>query len=95
METLPGSRGRLLVSGFWGLSRHINYAGEVVQAIALALPALLACGSTLPMVYPLYYIALFVPRAIDDDAQCRKKYSPMLWAAYTARVPCYIIPGVW
>ena len=27
--TLPGSR--LLVSGWWGLARHINYLGEIMQ----------------------------------------------------------------
>ena len=95
METLPGSRGRLLVSGFWGISRHINYAGEILQAFAIALPTLLACGSLLPLAYPAYYIALFIPRAIDDDKQCRVKYGPELWAAYVARVPFYILPGVW
>ena len=29
---------KILCSGFWGLARHINYFGEIVQAIALALP---------------------------------------------------------
>ena len=35
-ETVPGSGGRLLCSGWWGLSRHVNYCGEIVQAVALA-----------------------------------------------------------
>ena len=30
---------RLLVSGFWGLSRHINYLGEILMATGLALVA--------------------------------------------------------
>ena len=37
METLSGSRGRILIAGFWGISRHdINYGDEIFQAIALA-----------------------------------------------------------
>ena len=36
-ETVPGTR--ILCSGWWGLARHVNYCGEIIQAIALALPA--------------------------------------------------------
>ena len=95
METLPGSRGRILVGGFWGVSRHVNYLGEVVQALALALPGLLASGSAVPLLYPAYYTALFIGRALDDDLQCEKKYGPALWGAYTNRVPWRIVPFVW
>ena len=31
-----GNRKKILVSGWWGLSRHVNYAGEITQAIGLA-----------------------------------------------------------
>ena len=92
MDTLPGSGGRILVRGFWGVSRHVNYAGEILQAVALALPALLATGSLVPLLYPLYYVALFVPRAADDDAVCRAKYGPALWDAYVRAVPWRIVP---
>lgn len=95
METLPGSGGRILVGGFWGVSRHVNYLGEVLQAAATALPAALAVGAVAPWAYPAYYVALFIPRAMDDDAQCAAKYGPALWGAYRARVPYRIVPGVW
>jgi len=95
MVTLPGSRGRILVSGWWGVSRHVNYAGEIIQALALALPALLATGAFYPLLYPLYYVALFAGRALDDDAMCRAKYGDVLWDAYTAAVPWRIVPGLW
>lgn len=95
MRTVPGSRGRLLASGFWGVSRHVNYLGEVLQAVALALPGWFATGSVLPWAYPAYYVALFVPRALDDDAQCAAKYGAAVWGAYTRAVPWRIVPGVW
>jgi delta14-sterol reductase len=48
--------GRVLVNGFWGLSRHINYLGELLMATALTLslghPEVLG-----PWLYPLYYVA--------------------------------------
>ena len=95
MTTLPGSRGRILVSGWWGVARHVNYLGEIIQAVALALPAWVATGSYMPWLYPLYYVLLFVPRALDDDAQCRAKYGDRLWGEYVRRVPWLIVPGVW
>ena len=35
-ETVPGTR--ILVSGWWGLARHVNYLGEILQAVALSVP---------------------------------------------------------
>lgn len=84
---------QLLVSGFWGLSRHINYLGEILMATGIAL----AVGHPLspwPWLYPLYYVALLFPRQIDDDRRCAAKYGP-LWQDYLKKVPYRIIPGVY
>jgi protein-S-isoprenylcysteine O-methyltransferase Ste14 len=81
---------RLLCSGFWGLSRHINYLGEILMALGLAL----ALGWPLdpwPWLYPLYYVALLLPRQADDDRRCARKYGE-LWHEYRRRVPYRIIP---
>jgi protein-S-isoprenylcysteine O-methyltransferase Ste14 len=94
LQTVPGSGGRLLCSGWWAISRHVNYAGEIVQAIALALPGWFATGSLLPWLYPLYYLALFIPRQLDDDIACKLKYGAV-WDAYCLRVPYRIIPLIW
>jgi delta14-sterol reductase len=64
---------RVLVGGLWGLSRHINYLGELLMATGLAL-ALGYPGSIWPWLYPLYYVGLLVPRQIDDDRRCAAKY---------------------
>lgn len=88
----PGDR-RVLISGFWGLSRHINYLGEILMAVGLAL-SLGHPTSVWPWLYPLYYVLLLLPRQHDDDARCAAKYGPM-WAEYRQRVPSRIIPRVY
>ena len=91
--TLTDGRQRLLCSGFWGLSRHINYLGEILMAVGLTL----ALGWPLdpwPWLYPLYYIALLLPRQAADDRRCAEKYGA-LWKEYCRRVPYRIIPGVY
>ena len=95
MSTVQGSNGRILNKGFWGLSRHVNYLGEILQALSLALPGYFATGSFIPFLYPLYYIALFIPRQIDDDAICSKKYGEKIWSEYIKTVPYRIIPYIY
>jgi delta14-sterol reductase len=92
-EAIADGNKTLLVNGFWGHSRHINYLGEIVMATGVVLcvghPLLLW-----PWLYPLYYVALLFPRQIDDDKRCALKYGP-LWNEYLKRVPYRIIPYVY
>ena len=83
----------LLVNGFWGGSRHINYLGEILQAVAIA-AASGYFGIWMVWLYPAYYIALFVTRERDDEKICAAKYGP-LWGEYTAKVKYRIIPGIY
>ena len=85
--------------GWWGVARHFNYSGEIIQALALSLPGLLV-GPTvfqrlLPLLYPVYYVVLFVSRQMDDDEVCRRKYGERCWDEYTKLVPYRIFPGVY
>jgi protein-S-isoprenylcysteine O-methyltransferase Ste14 len=92
-QVLSDGRNSLLVNGFWGASRHINYLGETLQAVAIALaPGYFGVWAV--WLYPLYYVALFISRQIDDDKVCRAKYGP-LWDDYTAKVKSRIVPGVY
>jgi hypothetical protein len=92
-RALTGNDHRVLVGGFWGLSRHINYLGELLMATGLAL-SLGYPGAILPWLYPLYYVALLVPRQLDDDRRCARKYGP-LWDEYRKRVPYRIVPWIY
>jgi len=93
-ETADGAvhHTRLLTSGWWGLARHANYAGDIMMATA----ASLACGfaHAMPYFYPFYLSALLIHRVHRDDRRCRAKYGAA-WAAYCAEVPYRMIPGVW
>lgn len=78
MATVPGTN--LLCAGFWGMARHVNYFGEILQAVALALPGALVAAdwraACVAWAYPLYYLALFVPRQMDDDEQVAPMFTP-------------------
>lgn len=84
---------QILCSGFWGLSRHINYLGEILMAtgLALSLGYPWAIG---PWLYPLYYVGLLLPRQSQDDKRCAQKYGA-LWDEYRRRVPYRIIPWIY
>lgn len=92
-ETISDGNNSLLVNGFWGISRHINYSGEILMAAGIILctghPALIG-----PWLYPLYYIILLFTRQRDDDKRCTLKYGE-LWKVYQKRVPYRIIPFIY
>jgi delta14-sterol reductase len=92
-EVLTDGEHKLLVNGFWGVARHVNYLGEFLMAIGLTL-ALGYPSHLTPWLYPLYYVALLVPRQIDDDRRCAQKYGA-LWRTYVERVPYRIVPGLY
>ena len=88
-----GSRS-ILCNGFWGVSRHVNYLGEILMACGLAL----SLGRPLepgPWLYPLYYVFLLKSRGhATTTAAALEKYGA-LWDEYRSRVPWRIIPRVY
>jgi 7-dehydrocholesterol reductase len=82
----------LLLSGFWGVSRHFHYVPEVLAALCWSLPAGLSYG--LPYFYVVFLAVLLVHRAIRDEERCAKKYG-RFWDEYCERVPSKIIPGIY
>jgi len=82
----------LLVSGWWGISRHMNYLGDLLMALAWCLPALFE--HPLPYLYLVYFLILLVHRERRDSAMCLAKYGKD-WERYCERVRWRMIPGVY
>jgi delta14-sterol reductase len=86
----------LLCSGFWKLSRHVNYLGEILMAIGLSLAVFRpgAWATWAAWLYPLYYVGLLFTRERADERRCAAKYGE-LWKEYERRVKYRIIPGIY
>ncbi|KAM0791732.1 hypothetical protein ACM66B_004000 [Microbotryomycetes sp. NB124-2] len=90
METERGTK--LLISGWWGLSRHPNYMGDWLMAWAWCLPA--GFSSPVPYYYVIFFAILLIHRQIRDDEACAHKYKKD-WEKYKELVPSRIIPYVY
>lgn len=81
----------LLVSGWWGLSRHFHYVPEILAAFFWTVPALF--DEPLPYFYLIFLTILLLHRSLRDEERCRAKYGED-WDTYCKRVPSRIIPAV-
>eukprot|EP00802_Teleaulax_amphioxeia_P012498 Tamp_12541.p1 GENE.Tamp_12541~~Tamp_12541.p1 ORF type:complete len:491 (+),score=113.65 Tamp_12541:3-1475(+) len=82
----------LLLSGWWGLSRHFHYIPEWMAAFAWTAPTLYD-GNIVGFTYFIFLVILLTDRSIRDDARCRSKYAKY-WDEYCKQVPYKIIPYV-
>lgn len=82
----------LLCSGFWGVSRHFNYVGDLCLSFAMCL----ACGFNhlLPYFYIIYMTILLLHRIQRDHTRCSGKYGKY-WQEYCERVPYKLIPFIY
>ncbi|KAJ3175234.1 hypothetical protein HDU87_006316 [Geranomyces variabilis] len=86
-------RSLLLCSGFWGLSRHFNYVGDLTISLAMCL----TCGfngGALPYFYIVYMTILLLQRISRDQERCKGKYGKY-WEQYSAAVPYKLIPYIY
>lgn len=93
LKSLKTKRGtNLLISGWWGVARHINYFGDWLMAWAWCLP----CGfdHLAPYFYVIYFGVLLVHRDLRDGEQCELKYGSD-WKRYCEIVRFRIIPYVY
>ncbi|KAJ1913539.1 erg24, C-14 sterol reductase [Tieghemiomyces parasiticus] len=90
IETATGSK--LLISGWWGLSRHINYLGDWLFGLSWCLTT--GFRSPIPYFYVLYFAVLLIHRERRDDHKCRQKYKKD-WERYCSIVKYRIIPGIY
>lgn len=84
--------GKLLVSGFWGVGRKLNYTGELCLYGAWTL----TCGfaSLVPYLLPAWLTLLLGHRAWRDERRCREKYGE-LWTAYCRRARFRMVPFIY
>ena len=93
LKTLQTARGtKLIISGWWGVCRHINYLGDWIMAWAWCLP----CGFShlVPYFYVIYFGILLVHRDARDGEACAEKYGDD-WKRYCAVVRYRLIPFVY
>jgi Delta14-sterol reductase len=83
---------KLLISGWWGIGRKLNYTGEIGVYLSFALCAGLAHWQ--PYLLPLSLLLLLTQRAARDDKKCRAKYGP-LWEEYCRTAKFRMIPFVY
>ncbi|KAF9267816.1 ERG4/ERG24 ergosterol biosynthesis protein [Marasmius fiardii PR-910] len=83
---------KLLTSGWWGASRHPNYFGDLLMALAWSLPT--GFDTPITYFYVTYFLVLLIHRQRRDDENCEKKYGKD-WDKYKILVPYRIIPYVY
>ncbi|KII86809.1 hypothetical protein PLICRDRAFT_43470 [Plicaturopsis crispa FD-325 SS-3] len=86
------SGSKLLTSGWWGLSRHPNYLGDLLMALAWSMPT--GVSTPITYFYVIYFAVLLVHRQLRDDENCEKKYGKD-WVKYKKMVPYRIVPYVY
>jgi len=87
METKTGRK--LLVSGYWGLARKINYTGDWIMGLSWCL--FTGFAHIIPYFYAIYFLILLIHRASRDDHMCSIKYGSD-WEAYKKKVPHVFVP---
>lgn len=81
--------GRLLVSGFWGIGRKLNYTGELMVYFSWTITT--GFISLVPFLLPLWLVCLFSHRAWRDEQRCQQKYGAV-WDEYCRRARFRMIP---
>ncbi|THH20554.1 hypothetical protein EW146_g838 [Bondarzewia mesenterica] len=93
LKYMPTERGtKLLTSGWWGISRHPNYMGDLLMALAWSLPT--GFDTPITYFYVVYFAVLLIHRQRRDDENCEKKYGKD-WQKYMKLVPYRIIPYIY
>jgi hypothetical protein len=81
----------LLLSGFWGIARHLNYTGDILLSSTWCL--MCGFGNILPYFYIIYIFLLLLTRTFRDETKCSGKYGNG-WKEYCKRVPYRFIPNI-
>ncbi|TKR60887.1 hypothetical protein L596_028069 [Steinernema carpocapsae] len=91
-EAGEGTVKLLLGSGYWGITRHMNYAMELLTFTTWALLPKSFC--VLPH-FPLVFMAVFLfLRMTRVENECLAKYGHY-WIQYCSKVPFRLVPGLY
>jgi len=104
MQTRTGRK--LLISGWWGCARKINYTGDMLMGLGWCLFCIPGDGlpvalqyqtkagqkQILSFFYAVYIIVLLTHRAWRDDMFCAAKYGED-WKEYKKKVPAVFVPS--
>ena len=85
-------KSKLLTSGFWGITRHMNYSFEILTSLMWSM-----CGyefGIIPFLYLFYIIILLVHRIYRDEEKCKKKYGKY-WEKYCNIVKYRLVYGIY
>ncbi|MES1908481.1 MAG: hypothetical protein MHM6MM_001409 [Cercozoa sp. M6MM] len=93
----------LIASGFWGVSRHLNYFGDMLLSLGMCLGATAVCvasgasvsAACLTLSYAAFMFTILVHRVGRDERKMRAKYGKAAWLRYAELVPYKILPGVY
>ena len=91
--TLTDGNRTILCSGFWGRARHMNYTGEILEALGMAL-ALGHFTNAWTWAYFVYLTIFFIVRERIDEGRCAGKYGD-LWTQYRDRARYRLVPGLY
>ena len=91
--TITDGSKTILCGGFWGVTRHMNYFGEILLALGMAL-ALGHYTNFWNWIYFVYLVVFFIVRERIDDRRCATKYGA-LWDEYRANTKRRLIPGLY
>ena len=91
--TLTDGNRTILCSGFWGRARHMNYTGEILEALGMAL-ALGHFTNAWTWAYFVYLTIFFIVRERVDEGRCAGKYGD-LWTQYRERARYRLVPGLY
>lgn len=83
---------KLLLSGWWGIGRKLNYTGEICVYFALALTS--GFDSIVPYTLPIWLCGLLSHRAWRDERRCQTKYGN-LWNVYCTKARFRMLPFVY
>ena len=91
--TLTDGNRTILCSGFWGRARHMNYTGEILEALGMAL-ALGHFTNVWTWAYFVYLTIFFIVRERVDEGRCAGKYGE-LWTRYRDKARYRLVPGLY